>query len=81
MALIEVINGNGQKQMIPAHWLDHPTLGKGFRRSRRRQAQAPRPSAPQSPPAPREDVTRPGDSNVGNAPANIDPAPSADQEG
>lgn len=80
MALIEVINANGHKQMIPAEWLDHPTLGKGFRRSRRRQAQAPGPSAPQTPSAPRA-ATQPGDSKAGTSSANTDTAPSADQEG
>lgn len=24
------VNANGDKQEIPAHWLDHPVLGKGF---------------------------------------------------
>lgn len=73
MALIEVINANGKKQLVPAEWLDHPKLGKGFRRSRRRTAQ--------TPPAQRTVVADPGDSKAGTPSANTDTAPSADQEG
>ena len=28
---IEAVNVRGEMQIIPAHWLDHPVLGKGFR--------------------------------------------------
>lgn len=79
MAFIQAVNKNGKKQTIPEHWLDHPKLGKGFRRSRRRQAQ--QSSAPQSPSAPRAAVATPGDSKAGTSSANTDTAPSADQEG
>jgi len=67
MAQIEVVNRNGDKQMIPEHWLDHPTLGKGFKRSRRRHAQ--------TPPAPQ------AGSKAGDVSANTKTAPGADQEG
>lgn len=29
---VTAVNARGEKQVIPAHWLDHPTLSKGFRR-------------------------------------------------
>lgn len=32
---VEAVNARGEKQIIPAHWLDHPVLGKGFRLPRR----------------------------------------------
>ena len=38
-----VVKATGRKQRIPAHWLDHPTLGAPFRltaRERRRREQA-----------------------------------------
>ncbi len=28
---VEAVNANGEKQTIPADWLDHPVLGQGFR--------------------------------------------------
>lgn len=74
MAQIEVVNANGDKQMIPERWLDHPTLGKGFRRSRRRQAQTPTAST-------RPVVVDSDDSKAGTSSANTETAPSADQEG
>lgn len=74
MAFIEVVNSNGHKQIVPEHWLDHPTLGKGFKRSRRRQAQTP-------PASERAQVANPGDSKAGGKSANTETAPSADQEG
>lgn len=27
---VVVVNANGEKQTIPAEWVDHPILGKGF---------------------------------------------------
>lgn len=29
---VTAVNTRGEKQTIPAHWLDHPVLGRGFRR-------------------------------------------------
>ena len=32
MSFIEAVaKATGKKQRIPAHWLDHPTIGKQFR--------------------------------------------------
>lgn len=74
MAQIEAVNSNGVKQLIPEHWLNHPTLGKGFKRSRRRQAQ--------TPPAPREAAPKSGGRKAGSTSAtNTKTAPGADQEG
>ena len=28
---ISAVNAHGHKQIIPAHWLDHPILGVGFK--------------------------------------------------
>lgn len=28
---VVAVNDRGDKQRIPAHWLDHPVLGRGFR--------------------------------------------------
>ena len=28
---VTAVNSRGEKQRIPAHWLDHPVLAKGFR--------------------------------------------------
>lgn len=32
MAKITAVNVRGEKVAIPEHWIDHPVLGKGFRR-------------------------------------------------
>ena len=28
---VTAVNQRGEKQVIPAHWIDHPVLGAGFR--------------------------------------------------
>lgn len=66
MAFIEVVNSRGQKQVVPEHWLDHPKLGNGLRRSKRRASQSP-------------SGTRAGKADTSSA--NTDTAPSADKEG
>lgn len=35
---IDAYNSNGKKQVIPAAWLDHPVLGKGFTKTPPRKA-------------------------------------------
>lgn len=35
---IEVVNSHGEKQTIPAEWLDHPVLSRGFSKTPRQRA-------------------------------------------
>lgn len=38
---VVAVNARGVKQVIPAHWLDHVTLGRAFRRPRSRHVRPP----------------------------------------
>ena len=37
------VKATGKKQRIPAHWLDHPILGAGFKLSPSSEARHPQP--------------------------------------
>ena len=52
---IEAVNVRGEKQRIPAAWLDHPVLGKDFSTTPRQKAAVPVASNPSDTPASRGD--------------------------
>jgi hypothetical protein len=35
---VEAVNQNGEKQTVPAEWLEHPVLGKPFSKTPRQRA-------------------------------------------
>lgn len=45
MAHVKVSNSRGEIVAVPAHWVDHPVLGKGFRRIPSRRNVAPKPAS------------------------------------
>lgn len=66
MALIQVYRSQtGERVTIPEHWLDHPELGKGFRKTKPPAAQVeanttsqPKQSAGSKTPAAGDDTTK-----------------------
>lgn len=45
MSFVEaVVKATGRKQTVPAHWLDHPTIGGQFRLTAREKKRADKPT-------------------------------------